>query len=237
MRSLFAEVARAYTSADESAQARAEAAIFLLPRLLLVAPPRHADGADAAILPYLRGRLRLFYARGWLALLASARKAWPLGRPRRPGPSADSSIDEERILADRALALAAAGNFSKASQLLTSAGIAPANEHTRTQLERLLCRRPDTVAPSCDWVTNFLGRAAAVDTKILQKTLREAPKAGAADLAGWHYEHLQILLGDLEAFGAFARFAAPLSNGQLSPRAYATMRIGCVTPMRKGLKG
>ena len=74
-------------------------------------------------------------------------------------------------------------------------------------------------------------------TKILQKTLREAPKAGAADLAGWHYEHLQILLGDRDAFGAFAHFVPLLSKGQLSPRAYAMMRIGRVTPMRKGLKG
>ena len=63
-----------------------------------------------------------------------------------------------------------------------------------------------------------------------------ATKGGAADLFGWHYEHLQLTLGKRSAFDALHRVCSLIARGLLSDEFYALAAIGRVTPLRKGLK-
>ena len=68
------------------------------------------------------------------------------------------------------------------------------------------------------------------------KTLKSASKGGACDLAGWHYEHLQLTLGKVSAFDALLAIVELVATGKLSEEFYALASLGRVTPLKKGLK-
>jgi hypothetical protein len=78
-----------------------------------------------------------------------------------------------------------------------SHGVAPVNEDTIRQVKELL----NPVAPRPIWTDTRPSPAsraripAQIDPTKLGGTWRATPKRTAADIYGWSYEHLQILIG------------------------------------------
>ena len=67
--------------------------------------------------------------------------------------------------------------------------------------------------------------------------MRATPKRTAADIYGWNYEHLQILIGEKEATAAIGRFLNRLLGGRLLHDTLEDMSIVKVTPLLNGSKG
>jgi len=180
-------------------------------------------------------RLQRFHAGEWVSLLREANTAWPLGR-NTATPGDDALEVTERKLVDKALTAVADGEIGRAASLLQSNGVAEASSTTAGMLRELLCRWPDRAAPQRDWIDRRKDEAASVDKKTLSATLREASKGGAADLCGWHYEHLQLTLGSRVVFDALHEVTTLIAKGLLSEEFYSLSALGHVTPLKKGLK-
>ena len=96
-----------------------------------------------------------------------------------------------------------------------SHGVAPVNEDTLKQVTELLI----PMEPRPTWTdtrANPTSRArvpAQLDPNKLGAIFRTTPKRTAADIYGWTYEHLQILIGEKEATEAMGRFLSHVLGG------------------------
>ena len=119
-----------------------------------------------------------------------------------------------------------------------SHGVAPANEDTIKQVTELLI----PAAPRPTWTDtrpNPTSRArvpAQIDIPKLGGTLRATPKRTAADIYGWNYEHLQILIGEKEATDAIGRFLNHMLGGRLLQTTLEDMNMVKVTPCLRARK-
>ena len=127
------------------------------------------------------------------------------------------------------------GNMGKAATAIMSHGVAPVNEDTTRQAKELI----NLVAPRPIWTdtrptpTSRARIPAQIDPTKLGVTLRATPKRTAADIYGWNYEHLQILIGKKEATEAVGRFLNHLLGGRLLHDTLEDMNIVKATPFSR----
>ena len=144
--------------------------------------------------------------------------------------------ESTRKLADRVLSLISVGELSRAANLLQSAGVAEATDATAQLLTPMLSPCPEAEPPDRSWTQRRRHEATGVRAKTFIKTLRDAAKGGASDLAGWRYEHLQASLSKKSSCAQIQAVCSLLARGLLSEEFYSLEAIGRVTPMYKGLK-
>ena len=119
-----------------------------------------------------------------------------------------------------------------------SHGVAPVNEDTIRQVKELLNPLP----PRPMWTDtrpNPISRAripAQIGITKLGGALRATPRRTAADIYGWSYEHLQILIGEREATEAMGRFLTRILGGRLRQETLEDMNMVKVTPSSKAQK-
>ena len=78
---------------------------------------------------------------------------------------------------------------------------------------------------------------AQIDPNKLGVILRATPTRTAADMYGWTYEHLQILVGEREASEAMGRFLNHILGGRAQGDTLEDMSLVKVTPLLQGSKG
>lgn len=128
------------------------------------------------------------------------------------------------------------GEVAQAARVLQSNGVAAANDATAETLRGILSPNPSQQPPDRAWIERHKSIAAGVSWKPFWKTLRSAAKGGACDLAGWHYEHLQLALGREFTFAAILDVCSLLARGLLSSDFYDASTLGRATPLCKWLK-
>ena len=210
---------------------------MLLPRLLLTAAPAKKAhpatgnplGSAARDAAQVETSFQQFHVGRWHALLAEAKRLWPLGRA--SAPAADPEADDEvRKLVDRVVSLVAAGEVARAAHLLQSDGVADATDAAADMLREMLSPSPAQRPPDRDdWVNRRKSEAAGVSEKPFRKALRSASKGGAADLSGWHYEHLQLTLGRKSTYMSIVDVCSQIAKGCMTEDFYALSALGRVT--------
>ena len=190
------------------------------------------------LLEWLQGRLARFAVGDWLALLAEARAAWPV---QRRGAEQGEQDDEEReearrmAVANRVCEAARDGRIARARQQLCSTGLLPGTDATRRAIEKLL-RPVGKDPPSKEWIERGRAHAMGLDPKDLAKRIRELGKGGAACMAGWYAEHMQLMLADKRDFAVLHAYLDSVTRCRMSDGFYDSMALGRLVPARKGLK-
>eukprot|EP00662_Eupelagonemidae_sp_cell21_P058088 gene58088-biopygen101607 len=215
--------------------------------MILALPPRPPEPEEhesrrtrehRALLEWLQGRIARFARGDWLALLAEGRAAWPV---RRRGTEQDNAADEDEAEArrieavNRACAAARDGQIARARQALCSTGMMPGTDATRKAVEKLL-RPVGREPPDKDWIARGLPHARGLDPKKLAKRIRELGKGGAACMAGWYAEHLQLLLANKADFTVLFTYLDSITQCRMSSGFYDTLALQRTAPARKGLK-
>ena len=114
------------------------------------------------------------------------------------GSTASSKEDDPTQGADTSISYITDGNLGIATTAIVSHGVAPVDEGTMKQVTELLI----PMEPRPIWTdtrANPTSRAripAQLDPNKLGVIFRTTPKRTAADVYGWAYEHLQILIGE-----------------------------------------
>ena len=115
--------------------------------------------------------------------------------------------------------------------------MADATDATADMLRKMLSPSPAQRPPDRnDWVNRRKSEATGVSEKTFRTALRSASKGGAADLSGWHYEHLQLTLGRKSTYMSIVDVCSQIAKGCMTDDFYASSALGRVTPLRKGLK-
>ena len=183
-------------------------------------PPRNrslSDGFTIIIAGHVICPARLWKNNTWQGPSANSSKesgsiSW--SRPAHHGLGRPSSIvapraaDEARKQADRVINAVADGNLGKASAQLQSNGVAPATNAVSDSIRGLLCQRPGVAAPSQGRVHKRKEDSIGLSPKDVTHALRAAKRGGSADVAVWHYEHLQHALGQSRPWRHFPRWIA-----------------------------
>eukprot|EP00973_Karenia_brevis_P041922 5803329-Karenia_brevis.AAC.1 len=143
---------------------------------------------------------------------------WPLGQSARgaqaPAGQDDATGDEQRKRADAVISKCAGTGTAQALQLLMSPGVAPASARTVELARKAVCRHEGRPLPPRSWVSDYIGRAAAPDVRVLVRTLKRGGRGGAQDLGGWRYEYLQLALLRPSALDALHGFLSCLARSQ-----------------------
>ena len=171
--------------------------------------PRRGDAYSQA--RAVRERLRRWrlgeYGELWDEALAATRLP-PRARRTRAGGAVEKTLQEKN--AERAAMVAQEGQYGKALQALTSAGMA---EHTRETEEVMRSKHPPATGPS-----TFVPAAPVLDTPQLQFGLQEVEKAAlsfrwgsAPGPGGLRPEHMRITVKGAPANRA-ARAGAALTR-------------------------
>eukprot|EP00660_Eupelagonema_oceanica_P019800 gene19800-biopygen40239 len=147
----------------------------------------------------------------------------------------DEAEGQRMDAANRAIDAARDGRIARARQALCSTGMLPRTDATRRAVEKLL-RPVGREPPDRQWIEQGRPFALGLDPHLLAKRVRELGKGGAACLAGWYSEHMQLMLGSKEDFGVLHRYLDSVARCRMSPGFYDTMAMGRVAPARKGLK-
>ena len=114
------------------------------------------------------------------------------------GAGANNKEDDPTQGADTIISYIRDGNIGKATTAIMSHGVAPVNDDTIKQVTELLT----PMEPRPLWTdtrANPTSRAripAQLDPNKLGANFRSTPKRIAADIYGWTYEHLQVLIGE-----------------------------------------
>ena len=216
---ILGELDRATTGRDQEHRRRVEALWLLFPKMVLYAPPPQATAGEG-----LRGvqleiahvceSLRAFHAGEWEELLAAAEDAWPVGRRGRASPGTERS--SESRAANAVVTAVSHGQLGKAADLLETPGLAPATAATVAKLDKLLVQHEGRAAPGWEWVERGKAAAATLDEKGFITHARAAKRGCAADLGGWAFEHLQMLLEHAPGMQSACRVAEHLVGGSLS---------------------
>ena len=144
---------------------------------------------------------------------------------RATGPSRNQKTDN-------VIALVQGGSLRKAIDSLGTGGVAQGNEDTMKQLNELL----NPIPPRPTWACaspDHAPRPAQTTIEAMVKAARGTPKKSAADAFGWTYEHIQALLGDAEATGAFNRFLNHMQGGRLHRETMNEFNVVRATPYGK----
>eukprot|EP00666_Eupelagonemidae_sp_cell4sb_P005580 gene5580-5241_t len=225
------------------AMTHGEKLVRLVVRMVLALPPRPPTPDDnetpedrearrsrehRSLLEWLQGRIARFAAGDWLALLAEGRAAWPTSRRgTEPDPPTDADDAEAHraAAANRACAAAQDGRIARARQALCSTGMLPGTDATRRAVEQLL-RPVGRDPPDREWIARGLPHALGLDQKKLAKRIRELGKGGAACMAGWYAEHLQLLLANKDDFEILFKYLDAVTRCRMSSEFYDTLALG-----------
>ena len=150
-------------------------------------------------------------------------------------PSAGGG-DLGKLKRKAALRLCRSGELSRASRILTSSGLAPANDDT---IERLQSKHPcsyDEVEPD-EAESDILAPSSPSDAIVLSnavivKVLRESPRGSAAGISGWRFEHLKSLLGGSTS-NYLVDVISLVASGRLPEFATLVLSASCLIALLK----
>ena len=156
------------------------------------------------------------------------------GKPTKRGGDGATLTDRDPTQgADTIIAHIRDGNIGKATTAIMSHGIAPVNEDTIKQVTELLIPtepRPVWTDTRAD-PTSRARRLAQLSLNKLGPFLRATPKRTAADIYGWTYEHLQVLIGGKEATEAIDRFLNHTLGARILQSTLEDMNLVKATPL------
>ena len=202
-------------SVDAVKEEHAWKLLLLLPRLLLRPTTSTPEQSHREI---LRDRLARFWAGDWLSLLAECQHfKFSPKRPKDEGLAAQNLIKQSQL--------------SKAAALLTSPGLAPPTEATKTSLAN-----PDK-RPR--WAYEALPEFAptdrfALDREQVMQNIRSIKKGSSPGRAGLRGEHLRLLLDtDSNTFELLCQVLDLIANADIPTSVKNSLAVGSLTPFRK----
>ena len=168
--------------------------VLIFPRVILPATAPRQDGT-VSLASAVKERLRRWRAgeigQLWQEALATIKEQPKRGRKRKRG---DVVADEEKALrkrnADRANILAGEGQFTRAIQALTSAGMAPPNKET---LKVMREKHPPASRPMGPIPTTEYAPLSVTPTAVLESATK-FKKGTASGPSGLRPEHLRVAL-------------------------------------------
>ena len=104
------------------------------------------------------------------------------------------------------------GELSRAARVLTSKGLAPANEETTKKLEGKHPKRYsdlDLSAMSTSSLASF-----DLSKDVLLDVIKSLPRDSAAGPSGWRYEHIKALVTDPSVGVLFHQVCSLIANGR-----------------------
>ena len=207
----------------------AEAAwkVFVLAPRMLLGPTMEKGDVGKAV---FYQRLSRFQQGDWLALLheAEARN----GQHSHAREHGEEEVRRRRR--EEAEKKVRLREVSRARVLLTSSGLAPGNEATYDQLTDR-DRRPRELSEElpAEALLHVPAQPIQLDEGMLARSLRQAGRGSAADLAGMRYEHLRVLLEDEDAWSLFTTLAQDFAQATVPASVLQALRLGRMTALQK----
>ena len=110
-----------------------------------------------------------------------------------------------------AIRLVRCGELSRAARVLTSKGLAPAND---TTVERLKKKHPANNNDSLAFST-CADNQIQLTRSSLSHVIRQSPRGSAAGISGWRYEHLRLLLDNVETNDGLYIACSKIAEGNI----------------------
>ena len=217
-------------SRDELMEERAWKAFCLLPLLLFRRPGNERNVSKEE----LRRRFDLFTNGMWEILVDEAVATLPV--PVKPRSEAPLSTEQRGEKAAQKVQL---GEITRARQCLTGATPAPGNDNTFNELQR---KRPQEVVRELpEHVRAFTPETPLVFNKeILLKSLKTSPRGSSPGPGGCTYEHLKVLMDDVDTFNLLHEAVTSLAQGRVPAsisKALTMARLTAVTKKDGGVRG